>query len=69
MSRGAGAVERKIADTWAASDKVVYPIAALAWRVFNLDAGTKPSRAQRISVLRAARRILKRIEERARRDH
>jgi hypothetical protein len=68
MSRGAGAVERKITDSWAASNTVVYTPAALVWRVFNLEPGAKPSRAQRISVLRAARRILKRIKDGHARD-
>jgi hypothetical protein len=69
MSRGAGAVERKIVDIWIASDIPVYTAGALVWRVFGLEPGTKASRAQRISVLRAARRVLKRVEEQNHRHH
>ena len=68
MSRGPGSVERKITDIWAVSDAVAYTVAILAWRVFGLEPGTKPTRAQRISVLRAARRVLKRREDEACRE-
>jgi hypothetical protein len=62
MSKGAGIVERRIADLLAATRDRALGIDDIADHAFAL-AGTAPTRAQRLSATRAAHRVLRRTRE------
>jgi hypothetical protein len=62
MSKGAGAVERRIADLLAATRDRALTVDDIADTAFELR-GAKPTRAQRLSATRAAHRVLKRTRE------
>jgi hypothetical protein len=62
MSKGAGAVERRIADLLAATRDRALTVDDITDAAFELR-GAKPTRAQRLSATRAAHRVLKRIRE------
>ncbi|MET4372562.1 hypothetical protein ABIA99_005271 [Bradyrhizobium sp. LB12.1] len=59
MSRGAGAIERRISDLLAATRDRALTIDDVTDAAFDL-AGRAPTRAQRLSATRAAHRVLKR---------
>jgi hypothetical protein len=59
MSRGAGIIERRIADLLAATRDRALSIEDITDCAFNLSGG-KPTRAQRLSATRAAHRMLNR---------
>ena len=59
MSRGAGSIEKRIADLFAATRHHALTIDEIAAAAFALN-GAKPSRAQRLSATRAAQRLLRR---------
>jgi hypothetical protein len=68
MSKGAGIVERRIADLLAATRDRALSIDEIVDNAYALN-GAKPTRAQRLSATRAAHRVLKRtrdIHDRAR---
>jgi hypothetical protein len=62
MSKGAGIVERRIADLLAATRDRALSIDDITDHAFVL-AGTAPTRAQRLSATRAAHRVLKRTHD------
>jgi hypothetical protein len=66
MSHGAGVIERRIADLFAATRDRALSVGEIADYAFEMGGGT-PTRAQRISATRAAHRLLKRIRETAKR--
>jgi hypothetical protein len=62
MSKGAGLVERRIADLLAATRDRALSIDEITDHAFELRAA-KPTRAQRLSATRAAHRVLKRTRD------
>jgi hypothetical protein len=70
MSKGPGVVERKIAELFRKSgiegDDRTFTVAELCRDVFGCDT---PTRAQRVSVVRAARTAMRRAEAASRRRH
>jgi hypothetical protein len=62
MSKGAGIVERRIADLLAATRDRALSIDDITDHAFEL-AGVAPTRVQRLSATRAAHRVLKRTRE------
>lgn len=62
MSRGAGTVERRIAELFAATRDRALSIDEIAGHAFDLG-GQPPTRAQRLSATRAAHRLLRRVRE------
>jgi hypothetical protein len=62
LSRGAGVIERRIADLLAATRDQALSIEAITDHAFKLR-GKRPTRAQRLSATRAAHRLLKRTRE------
>jgi hypothetical protein len=62
MSKGAGIVERRIADLLAATRDRALSIDEITDHAFELR-GAKPTRAQRLSATRAAHRVLKRTRD------
>ena len=62
MSKGAGIVERRIADLLAATRDRALSIDEIVDNAYALS-GAKPTRAQRLSATRAAHRLLHRVRE------
>src|SRR5713101_837797 len=62
MSKGAGIVERRIADLLAATRDRALSIDDIVDNAYALN-GAKPTRAQRLSATRAAHRVLKRTRD------
>jgi hypothetical protein len=62
MSKGPGAVEKRIAELIAATRDRGLTVAEIADHAFALG-GRPPRRAQRLSATRAAHRLLRRIKE------
>jgi hypothetical protein len=62
MSRGPGSIERRIADLFAATRDRALSVEELATVAFDLDDAT-PTRAQRLSTIRAAHRVIRRCRE------
>jgi hypothetical protein len=62
MSRGSGAIERKIGDLFASSHDRALDADEVVRVAFALD-GAKPTRAMRVSAIRAAHRLIKRLDE------
>src|ERR1700751_6160479 len=62
MSKGAGIVERWIADLLAATRDRALSIDDIVDNAYALN-GAKPTRAQRLSATRAAHRVLKRTRD------
>jgi hypothetical protein len=62
MSKGAGAIERKIAELFAATRDRGLTVAELATHAFELS-GRPATRAQRLSATRAGHRVLRRMKE------
>jgi hypothetical protein len=62
MSKGAGVVERRIADLLAATRDRALSVEDIADHAFALK-GARPTRAQRLSATRAAHRLLKRCRD------
>lgn len=62
MSKGMGAVERRIADLFAATRDRALSVDDVTDAAFGL-AGAEPSRAQRLSATRAAHRLLRRVQD------
>jgi hypothetical protein len=60
MSHGPGAVERRIADLFAATRDRALDIDTITKHTFGVD---KPTRAQRLSATRAAHRLIRRVRE------
>jgi hypothetical protein len=63
MSHGPGAIERKIGDLFAASHDRALDIDEMVASAFDLSRGARPTRAMRISTVRAARRLIRRLDE------
>jgi hypothetical protein len=68
MSKGAGIVERRIADLLAATRDRALSIDDITDHAFALK-GTAPTRAQRLSATRATHRVLRRVREADARAH
>jgi hypothetical protein len=62
MSKGPGAIERRIADLFAATRDRALSIDDVTAAAFRLR-GKTPTRAQRLSATRAAHRLLRRVRE------
>jgi curved DNA-binding protein CbpA len=62
MSKGPGAIERRIADLFAATRDRALSIDEIARHAFVLK-GRTPTRAQRLSATRATHRLLRRVRE------
>jgi hypothetical protein len=62
MSRGPGSIEARIGDLFAASQDRALSVDDLAAHAFALD-GKPPTRAQRLSTIRAAHRVIRRTQE------
>ena len=62
MSRGPGAIETRIGELFAATNDRALSVAALADHAFALK-GNPASRAQRLSTIRAAHRVVRRLVE------
>jgi hypothetical protein len=60
MSRGAGRLERRIGELFAATKDRALSISALASYAFELADGVAPDRKQRLSATRAAHRLVRR---------
>jgi hypothetical protein len=60
MSRGPGTIETRIGDLFAASRDRALSVEELAAHAFALD-GKPPTRAQRLSTIRAAHRVIHRV--------
>jgi hypothetical protein len=60
MSRGAGAIERRIADLFAATRDRALSVDEIAGHAFRTK---KPTRSQRLSATRATHRLLGRVRE------
>jgi len=68
MSKGPGLIEQRIADLLAATRDRALRVDDIVDNAYALN-GTKPTRAQRLSAIRAAHRLLKRVCERDARTH
>lgn len=62
MSRGPGTIETRIGDLFAASQDRALSVDEVAAHAFALD-GKLPTRAQRLSTIRAAHRVIRRTQE------
>jgi hypothetical protein len=62
MSRGAGTIEQRIAELFAATRDRALSIGDITDNAYRLD-GAPPTRAQRLSATRAAHRLLKRVRQ------
>ena len=62
MSRGAGQIEQRIGDLFAASHDRALSITDITDHAFALD-GKSSTRAQRLSATRAAHRVLRRVRD------
>src|SRR3954451_22941079 len=62
MSKGPGAVERRIADLFAATRDRALSVSDITDHAFELG-GRLPTRVQRLSATRAAHRLLRRARE------
>jgi hypothetical protein len=62
MSRGPGSIETRIGDLFAASQDRTLSVDEIAAHAFALD-GNPPIRAQRLSTIRAAHRVIRRTQE------
>ena len=62
MSRGPGSIEARIGDLFAASQDRALSVDEIAAHAFALD-GKRPTRAQRLSTIRAAHRVIRRTRE------
>src|SRR5262245_20536038 len=63
MSKGPGAIERRIADLFATTRDRALSIEEIASVAFTLTPSARPSRSQRLSATRAAHRLLRRVRE------
>lgn len=68
MSKGPGAVERRIADLLAATRDRALDIGEIADNAYELS-GKPATRAQRLAATRAAHRVLKRVRDADKRRH
>jgi hypothetical protein len=62
LSKGAGTIEQRIADLFAATRNRALSIGDVADNAYRLN-GATPTRAQRLSATRAAHRLLKRVRQ------
>jgi hypothetical protein len=63
MSHGPGAIERKIGELFAASHDRALDIDEMVASAFDLSQGTRPTRSMRVSTIRAAHRLIRRLTE------
>jgi hypothetical protein len=62
MSKGAGVIERRVGDLFAATRHRALSIEEIATHAFQMTDG-RPSRTQRLSATRAAHRLLRRVRQ------